>query len=154
MSAHPQRLALEHLQAARQEFERMLRLNIVRPSSSAWSSSLHIVPRKAAGVWRPCGDHVRIIVPSARLISSPHIHNFLASLQGATIHAYHQIPIAPENIHKIAVTTPFSLFEFTRMPGMLLRPSNVSLMVSSEVCHLSVRTLIIYSLPVLPLMNI
>ena len=35
----------------------MLQLGIVRPSSSAWASPLHMVPNKATGDWRPCDDY-------------------------------------------------------------------------------------------------
>ena len=121
--SRPRRLMGDKLSAAKQSFDMLLYRGIIKPSSSQWASPLHLVAR-ANGGWRATGDYRRlnaITVPDQYPL--PRIEDLLRSLHGSKIFtkldlnkAYFQVPVAPEDVPKTAMTTPFGLFEFIGMP--------------------------------------
>ena len=121
--AKARRLPPDKLALAKKAFQTMLDAGIVRRSDSAWSSPLYLV-KKDDRSWRPCGDfHHLNSRTTADKYPVPHLQDFSAQLHGFEffskidlVRGYHQIPVAPEDIHKTAVITPFGLFEFLRTP--------------------------------------
>lgn len=109
------RLPPEKLKVAKAEFNHLVTQGICRPSRSPWASPLHLAPKKQPGTWRPCGDYRGLnAVTTPDRYPLPHIHDLAANLNDKNIYskldlikAYHQVPVAPQDIPKTAVTTPF-----------------------------------------------
>jgi hypothetical protein len=82
---------------------------------------------KKDGTWRPCGDYRclnDITIPDKYPV--PNIQDMSAKLSGCSMFSkldlkkgYYQIPVAAADVPKTAVTTPFGMFEFLRMPFRL-----------------------------------
>ena len=116
-------LSPQRRKAVEQEFNDLEKAGIIRRSKSPWASPLHVVTKKD-GSFRPCGDYRQLnnltIMDAYPL---PLINDILHRLHGTTLFssidlhkAYHQIPVAPADILKTAVITPFGLFEYLYMP--------------------------------------
>ncbi|XP_058122790.1 uncharacterized protein LOC131293731 [Anopheles ziemanni] len=88
VSARARRLAPEKYDAAKGEFEALMRLGICRPSNSCWASALHMV-RKADGTWRPCGGYRALnaqTVPDRYPL--PYLQYFTIHLRGSRLQEY------------------------------------------------------------------
>lgn len=96
----------------------MLKLGIIRPSSSPYAIPLQMFPKADSINWCPCGDY-RLLnaqtVPDKYPI--PHIKNFALSLEDAKVFtkldltkAFYQIPIEEANIQKNCCNDTFRSF--------------------------------------------
>ncbi len=117
------RLDGEKLEAAKAEFRQLEADGIIQRSTSPWASPLHMVQKKD-GSWRPCGDFWRLnVVTEPDVYPLPNMMDFAAKAAGCTVFSkidlkkgYHQIPVNPADVPKTAITTPFGLFEYKRLP--------------------------------------
>ena len=75
------RLRPEKYKIVKDELQHILQLGIIRPSSSSYSSSLHMVPKSDPGTWWSCEDFRNLNVKTvADWYPIPDLHDFAIGL--------------------------------------------------------------------------
>lgn len=117
-----------HQQEVKSQVDKMLQQNIIRPSTSPWSSPIWVVPKKldASGQqkWRVVIDYRKLNeITIGDSYPLPNITDILDKL-GHSVYfttldlasGFHQIELDPKDVPKTAFNTPYGHYEFLRMP--------------------------------------
>ena len=126
----PRRLALGKRQALKHELKRLLKLGVIEPSKSSWASPVVLVTKKD-GSMRLCIDYCKVNEITLKdSYPLPSIDDSINALGGSKwfstldlASGYWQVPMHPDDIEKMALTTPFGLYHFKVMPFGLANAS-------------------------------
>ena len=121
--ARTHRLSPEKFKALRDELKRLCVQGILENSHSAWTSPIVMV-RKKSGTWRLCADFTNLNkILQTRKYALPYISDFTALAHGCSIFssigisdAYYNIPIKPEDKHKLTITTTLGNYSYNYLP--------------------------------------
>jgi hypothetical protein len=122
-AARPRPLSLAEREQVRKELEKMLKLGVIRPSNSPWSSPIVLVTKKDGSV-RFCVDYRKLNgITIKDSYPMPRLEDLLNRLHGKKYFSvldarsgYWQLPVAEEDIFKTAFITHEGLFEFVKQP--------------------------------------
>ena len=117
------RIPPTQLQEVREHLDTLLKKDIIRPSTSPYAAPIVIV-RKKNGSIRCCCDYRRLNEITVRdAFPLPRMDECIDALSGAKFFStldlasgYHQVMMDEEDRHKTAFTSPFGLYEWTRLP--------------------------------------
>ena len=132
--SHAYRKSLRERDLLKDEINKLLTANIIRPSRSPYASPVILVPKKDGSV-RMCVDYRRLNLetipeqwPLPRITDI--LDNMLGSKWFSTLDlksGYYQVAMSPSSIEKTAFVTPDGHFEFLRLPfGLKNAPAHFS----------------------------
>ena len=126
-------------QSLKQQLEKWLRHGCIEPSDSAWNSNLlAVVKANNPSAVRWCVDYRRVnSVTHIDRMPIGDVQENLSKLGKSTLFscldnsgAFHTISIAPEDRHKTSFSTPFSCWQFARLPfGLSGGPSSYARLI-------------------------
>jgi len=119
----PYRIPHAYREDVQHELMEMLDHGVIERSSSDWASPLVAVKKKDSSL-RLCVDYRRLnSLSKTYAYPIPRVDDLIDRVGGAPYittldlsKGYWQVPVAKEDQEKTAFTTPWGLFQFTRMP--------------------------------------
>lgn len=107
----------------KEELQKMLDVDIIRPSVSPFASPVTIAP-KEDGSFRLCTDYRTLNQQTAPIpFSMPRIDSIIDETGGCQVlsridfcKGFWQVPLAEDTKLYTAFTTPFGLYEYNRLP--------------------------------------
>ena len=148
----PRRLPLSKRQAERDEVQRMLKSDVIEPSSSPWASPIVMVTKKDGSI-RFCVDYRKLNGVTLRdSYPLPRIDDCLDSLRGAKwfstldlASGYWQMGVHPDDREKTAFTCQSGLFPFKVLPfGLTNAPSSFERLMEKVLAGLQFDICLIY----------
>ena len=131
VSQKPYPIAMKHYQWVKDEIEKLLAAKVIHTSCSSWSAPIIVIPE---------GDGGKCLVIDYRALNKvtrkftwpmPKVEDIFCKLNGATYFTtldvradYHHIPLDKPSIPKTAFNSPFSKFEYMKIPfGLAQAPA-------------------------------
>lgn len=148
----PYRVSSSERKVIEEQVNDMLARNVIRPSTSPWSSPVVLVKKRDGSV-RFCVDYRALNkITRKDVYPMPRIDDALDTLQGAEYFSsldlrsgYWQIPMHESDKEKTAFATPDGLFEFNVMPfGLCNAPATFERMIDTVLRGLKWKTCLCY----------
>ena len=146
-----------HKDEINQQINELLETGVIESSSSPYSSPIWIVPKKPDSTgkkrWRVVIDYRKL---NEKTIGDayplPNITEILDQVGSAKYFStfdlasgFHQIKMAPDDVHKTAFSTPYGHYQFTRMPfGLKNAPATFQRLMNSVLSGFQGTELFVY----------
>ena len=124
---NPYRLGPEKREFVRQQCDTWLKRGVISLSTSPWAAPVVVVPKSqpdGTRGFRLCGDFTRLNpVLQQQHFPLPRPDDLIDDMVGAQIfskidlqQAYLQLPVAPDDRHKLSIITPDAQYQFNYLP--------------------------------------